>query len=123
MKIVVDKKIPFISGVLEQYAEVVYLDGHQITKEEIRDADALIVRTRTKCNKDLLKGTKVRFIASATIGFDHIDTAYCKANNITWTNSPGCNSSSVQQYIAPPSFTSRKSFNLNLPGRLSESSA
>lgn len=100
MKIVVDRKIPYIEGVLEPYAEVLYLEGSVISRAELLDADALVVRTRTKCNKKLLSGTRVRFIASATIGFDHIDTAYCQAHDIAWTNAAGCNSSSVQQYIA-----------------------
>ena len=100
MKIVVDKKIPFIHGVLERHADVVYLEGREISRRDLLDADALIVRTRTKCNKELLEGTSVCFIASATIGFDHIDTAFCKAKKIFWTNAAGCNSSSVQQYIA-----------------------
>ncbi|MCX6144203.1 MAG: 4-phosphoerythronate dehydrogenase PdxB [Ignavibacteriales bacterium] len=100
MKIVVDKKIPFINGVLEKYAEVVYLEGREISRSDLLNADALIVRTRTKCNKELLEGTPVRFIASATIGFDHIDTAFCESKKIFWTNAAGCNSSSVQQYIA-----------------------
>lgn len=99
-KVVVDRKIPFIEGVLEKHAEVVYLEGNQISKESVRDADALIVRTRTKCNRELLEGTSVRFIATATIGYDHIDTAFCESHNITWTNAAGCNSSSVQQYVA-----------------------
>ena len=59
----------------------------------------MITRTRTLCNRDLLEGTSVRFIASATIGYDHIDTAYCREKGIGWTNAPGCNSSSVEQYI------------------------
>lgn len=117
MKIVIDKKIPFINGVLEPYAEVVYRDGREITREELRDADALIVRTRTKCNADLLKGTKVRFIASATIGYDHIDTAFCVANNVTWTNSAGCNSSSVQQYIAAALIHLAEEFQFELAGK------
>ena len=100
MKIVVDKKIPFINGVLEKYADVVYLEGREISRGDLLDADALIIRTRTKCTKDLLEGTSVRFIASATIGYDHIDTAFCDAQKIFWTNAAGCNSSSVQQYIA-----------------------
>ena len=100
MKIVVDRKIPFIKGVFEPHARVVYLEGKEISRIDLLDADALVVRTRTKCTEKLLSGTKVRFIASATIGFDHIDTAYCEANGITWTNAAGCNSSSVQQYIA-----------------------
>jgi erythronate-4-phosphate dehydrogenase len=104
MKIVVDRNIPFIQGVLEKYAEVVYRDGREISRNDVLDADALIVRTRTKCNRYLLEGSAVRFIASATIGYDHIDTAFCQANNIFWTNAAGCNSSSVQQYIAAALF-------------------
>jgi erythronate-4-phosphate dehydrogenase len=100
MKVVIDKDIPFIQGVLEKYAQVVYLPGSGISRNDVADADALIVRTRTKCNEKLLNGTKVRFIASATIGFDHIDTEFCKTHNIQWTNAKGCNSSSVRQYIA-----------------------
>jgi len=100
MKIVADDKIPFLKGILEPYAEVIYMPGDKITRTDIIDADALIIRTRTKCNKNLLEGTKVKFIATATIGFDHIDTTYCEKNGIFWTNAAGCNSSSVMQYIA-----------------------
>ena len=71
-----------------------------MTAETVRDADALIVRTRTRCDEKLLKGSKVKFIASATIGYDHIDAEYCRANNIRWTNAPGCNAVSVAQYLA-----------------------
>jgi len=63
------------------------------------DANALLIRTRTKCNATLLEGTAVKFIATATIGYDHIDADYCKSKEITWVNVPGCNSASVQQYI------------------------
>lgn len=99
MKIVADDKIPFLKGVLEPFAEVVYVPGKGITNEIIKDADALLIRTRTKCKEELLKNTSVKFIGTATIGFDHIDTLYCDANGIKWTNAPGCNSSSVHQYI------------------------
>jgi erythronate-4-phosphate dehydrogenase len=100
MKIVADDKIPFLNGALEPHAEVVYIPGKQIDRETLKDADALLIRTRTKCTETLLTGTSVRFIGTATIGFDHIDTHYCKKSRIKWTNAPGCNSSSVQQYIA-----------------------
>jgi erythronate-4-phosphate dehydrogenase len=99
LKIVIENKIPFIQGVLEPFANVEYLSSQEITNSNIKDADALIVRTRTKCNKQLLENTAVKFIATATIGFDHIDTNYCLGNNIKWTNAPGCNSKSVEQYI------------------------
>ena len=82
MKIVCDDKIPFLRGVLEPYAEVVYLPGKQTTAEVVKDADAVITRTRTICNEALLKDSAVKVIATATIGFDHIDTAWCEAHGI-----------------------------------------
>ena len=100
IKIVADDKIPFLKGVLEPFADVIYLPPKEISRETVKDADALLVRTRTKCNADLLENLSVKFIATATIGFDHIDGAYCDANKIRWMSAPGCNSSSVQQYIA-----------------------
>ena len=100
MKIVCDDKIPFLRGVLEPFAEVVYLSGRQTTPEVVRDADAIITRTRTKCDAALLAGSSVRVIATATIGFDHIDTAWCESHGILWQNAPGCNSWSVKQYIS-----------------------
>lgn len=100
MKVIVDNKIPYIKGNIEKIAEeVVYLPGQAFTKEEVKDADALIVRTRTLCNRDLLEGSRVKFIATATIGFDHIDTDYCSEAGIAWTNCPGCNAGSVEQYV------------------------
>ncbi|MEI7423751.1 MAG: 4-phosphoerythronate dehydrogenase PdxB [Prolixibacteraceae bacterium] len=100
MRIVVDDKIPYIQGALEPFAEVVYLPGSKTTAEVVKDADAIITRTRTICNESLLSGSKVKIIASATIGYDHIDTDYCEKAGIKWTNAPGCNAKSVEQYIA-----------------------
>lgn len=99
MRVLVDKYVPFLSGVLEPYAEVQYLEPEEFTPERVSEADALIVRTRTKCNAALLEGSKVRFIATATIGFDHIDRAYCASHGIYWTNSPGCNAQAVCDYV------------------------
>jgi erythronate-4-phosphate dehydrogenase len=99
LKIVCDDKIPFIKGALEPYAEIVYLPGAKTGRAELKDADAVITRTRTRCDASTLDGTAVKFIATATIGYDHIDTEYCAGKGIFWTNAPGCNSSSVAQYI------------------------
>jgi erythronate-4-phosphate dehydrogenase len=114
MKIVADDKIPFLKGALEPFADVVYLPGQDISREHLMDADALLTRTRTKCNEKLLKGTHVKFIATATIGFDHIDTEWCERNGIYWTNAPGCNSGSVYQYIASTLITLAQKHNFNL---------
>lgn len=99
MKVLIDKYIPFIKGVLESYAEVHYLEPEEFTPARVHDADALIIRTRTKCNAALLDGSRVRFIATATIGFDHIDRDYCAAHDIYWANCPGCNAQAVCDYI------------------------
>lgn len=100
MKVIVDNKIPYIAGEIEKIADkVVYLPGDAFTKEEVKEADALVVRTRTHCNRELLEGSQVKFIVTATIGFDHIDTEYCHEAGISWTNCPGCNAGSVEQYI------------------------
>jgi erythronate-4-phosphate dehydrogenase len=105
MKVIIDDKIPYIKGALEPFAEVVYLPGNRTTPDVVRDAEALITRTRTICNEWLLSGSSVKFIATATIGYDHIDTDYCRNAGIAWTNAPGCNAGSVAQYIASALFT------------------
>ncbi len=117
MKIIADDRIPFLQGVLEPYAEVIYMPGKQITNRILKDADALLTRTRTKCTESLLKGTKVKFIGTATIGFDHIDTHFCEKNRIFWTNAPGCNSWSVQQYMAAVLLKIAAEFRFSLKGK------
>ena len=100
MLIVIDNAIPYIEGILEPYSEVIYLPAKEITTEIVRNADALIVRTRTKCNRALLEGSTVKFIATATIGTDHIDQEYCKERGIALCSAPGCNARGVLQWVA-----------------------
>lgn len=100
MRVLIDSAIPFLRGVLEPYADVAYLRGEEFTAEAVRGADALIIRTRTRCNRALLEGSKVQFIATATIGFDHIDIDYCRAHNIAISTSAGCNARGVLQWVA-----------------------
>lgn len=100
MHIVIDSNIPFIKGSLDSMEIVEYLPYEEITNVKLRDAYAIVIRTRTKCDRQLLEGTKVRFIASTTAGFDHIDTQYCANHNIKWTNAPACNALAVTHYIA-----------------------
>jgi erythronate-4-phosphate dehydrogenase len=99
VKVTVDSDIPFIKGLLEPFAEVQYLKGSDIKRDLIADSDALIIRTRTKCNSELLSGSKVKFIASATIGSDHVDLEWCKESGIYFTNAAGCNAWGVVQYV------------------------
>jgi erythronate-4-phosphate dehydrogenase len=117
MKIIVDNKIPYIKGVFEPYTKVVYLPGSETTAEVVKDADALVTRTRTLCNEEVLKGSKVKFIATATIGFDHIDVEYCRQAGIEWANAPGCNAESVNQYLASALFSYAQRKELALEGK------
>ena len=99
IKIVIDDAIPFIQGVFEPYAEVVYKGGRDISKEDLIDASALVTRTRTRCDAALLDGTAVKFIATATIGTDHIDHEYCDRRGIVVRNAAGCNAGGVMNYV------------------------
>lgn len=97
--IVIDDAIPFIRGVFESCAEVCYLNGADISCKDVATADALIIRTRTRCDASLLEGSRVRMIATATIGTDHIDLKYCSERGIKVCNAPGCNAGSVAQWV------------------------
>ena len=117
IRIVADRNIPFLAGVFEPYADVAYIDGSDISRENVRDADALIIRTRTKCNASLLDGSSVSMIATATIGTDHIDFPYCAAHGIEVHNAEGCNAGGVMQYVFSALYgtASRKSIKLDSP--------
>ena len=99
MKIVVDEAIPFIKDRLPQEIDVTFLPGNKITAEDVAEADALLVRTRTVCNESLLGSSKVRLIGTATIGTDHIDKPWCEKKGITVKSAPGCNAPGVAQYV------------------------
>lgn len=102
MTIVVDAHIPYlVEAVRNAWPEVDIfpLESEQIDAEAVRQADVLVVRTRTRVNEALLAGSSVRLVCTATIGYDHIDTAYCEAHGIRWMACPGCNAQAVCDYI------------------------
>ena len=98
-QVVIDKGIPFLEGVFPPEIEVLLLSPEEITAQTVREADALFVRTRTQISKGLLEGSRVRFVATATIGFDHIDKDYCREAGIHWVSCPGCNAQAVCDYV------------------------
>ena len=115
MKFVIDRAIPFVEGVFEPYgAEVLYKDGPEIVREDLLDADALVIRTRTRCDTALLKGTAVKLIATATASMDNIDQKWCKEHGIYVQNASGCNAGGVTNYVFSALFgtASRKSISL-----------
>lgn len=107
-KIVIESHIPYVGNAFAGVADTTFLPPERITPEAVRDADALIVRTRTRCDAALLDGSRVRFVATATIGTDHIDLGYCRDNGIEVVSAPGCNAPAVAQYVWASVFTLRR---------------
>ncbi len=100
-RLMIEGSIPYMREIkgLEQFEAVDYIENAELTAEHLKDTDAMIVRSITKCNENLLRGTKVQFIATATAGFDHIDKDYCSAHQIDWQSAKGCNAIAVAQYV------------------------
>jgi len=99
MLFVIDNSIPFIQGVFEHYADIVYKRGDQICNEDVLEADALIVRSHTRCDRSLLEGSKLKIIATSSIGMDHIDLPYCSEHCIFVQNASGANAGGVMNYV------------------------
>ena len=100
MKLVIDRAIPFIEGVFEPYADtVVYKDGSAICRDDLTDADAMVIRSRTRCDETLLRGTAVKIISTATIGTDHIDSLYCNDHSILTRKADGVSAGGVMNYV------------------------
>lgn len=98
-KVIIESHIPEVPQWLSEEFEVVRLDPELITPGSVAGADALVVRTRTKCDASLLEGSGVEFVATATIGTDHIDLGYCRSHGIEVASAPGCNAPAVAQYV------------------------
>ena len=102
MTIVCDQHIPFLVEAVRAFWPHVHIypmESEQITNTSLREADVLVVRTRTHIDEALLHGSRVKMVCTATIGYDHIDTAYCETHGIEWMSCPGCNAQAVCDYI------------------------
>ena len=102
MKIVVDKDIPFLADAVHQgwpNVDVLPMESSEIDACAVQDADVLVVRTRTRVDEALLSDSNVQMVCTATIGYDHIDTAWCERHGIRWMSCPGCNAQAVCDYI------------------------
>jgi len=110
MKIVADENIVSLAELFAPHGEVISLPGRKITAADVKDADVLLVRSVTKVNKDLLQGSRVRFVGSCTIGTDHLDLPWLEKNKIHWEYAPGCNAHAVVDYV----ITSLFALNLNV---------
>lgn len=99
MKIIADRAIPFLQHYFAPFGDIVALDGRAIGPIDVRDADALLVRTVTRVHAELLDGSSVRFVGSPTSGIDHLDTRFLDTSGIAWAAAPGCNARSVAEYV------------------------
>jgi erythronate-4-phosphate dehydrogenase len=89
----------------------------EISREHLLDADALVVRSKTKINRELLEGTSVKFVGTATAGTDHIDAAYLASRGIYWSAAPGCNANSVSEYLVAALLVLRRRHGFDLEGK------
>jgi erythronate-4-phosphate dehydrogenase len=99
MKLVVDENISFGKKAFSEFGEIIFAHGREISNDMLKDADALITRSITRVNKELLSGTKIKFVGTATIGTDHIDLNYLQENSIAFSSAAGCNSNAVKEYV------------------------
>jgi erythronate-4-phosphate dehydrogenase len=99
MKLMIDDAVWGFKEIFSDFGEIITLPGREIDRQSLLDCEILIVRSRTKVNKELLEGTKVQFVGSTVAGLDHIDEAYLQANNITFASAQGCNANAVAEYV------------------------
>ncbi len=99
MKTVVAETVMLGREAFETLGEVVVVPDRQIGPQHLADADALIIRSKTKATAELLEGSPIRFVGTATAGFEHIDFQWLEKMDIGWCASPGCNAASVADYI------------------------
>ncbi|MHC4462971.1 MAG: 4-phosphoerythronate dehydrogenase [Planctomycetota bacterium] len=117
MKIVADENIPFVAECFSSIGEVEVVSGREIMPSVVGDADILLVRSVTWVGADLLAGSKVRFVGTATIGFDHIDIEYLSRNNIGFASAPGSNANSAAEYVIAALLNVGQKYNLDLQGK------
>ena len=117
MKIVADANIPFVKECFCSIGEVTVVGGREITPSVVADAEALLVRSITPVDEKLLAGSKVRFVATATIGFDHVDIDFLRRNNIGFASAPGSNANSAAEYVIAGLLDIGQKYALDLEGR------
>jgi erythronate-4-phosphate dehydrogenase len=117
MKIIADENIPYVAECFSSIGEVEVVPGREITPGVIADVDILLVRSITPVGADLLAGSKVRFVGTATIGFDHMDIEYLSRNNIGFASAPGSNANSAAEYVIAGLLNIAKRYSIDLEGK------
>ncbi len=117
MKIIADANIPFAARCFSSVGEVEVVGGREIGPSVVRDADIVLVRSITRVDSDLLAGSKVRFVGTATIGFEHIDAEYLSRSNIGFASAPGSNANSAAEYVIAALLNIAKQYSIDLDGK------
>ena len=117
VKIISDANIPFVADCFSSIGEVEIFSGRQITADVVADADCLLVRSVTRVDSDLLAGSRVRFVGTTTIGFDHIDIEYLVRNNVGFASAPGSNANSAAEYVVAALLEIGQRYNIRLEGK------
>ena len=117
MKIIADANIPFVAECFSSIGKVEVIPANQITPAVVANADILLVRSVTQVNSTLLAESSVRFVATATIGFEHIDIEYLSENNIGFASAPGSNANSVAEYVIAGLLEAAKKYEFELKGK------
>lgn len=113
MKLIIDDACYAYDEIFSQFGEIVTMAGRDINTVSVKDADVLIVRSRTKVNEELLKGSSVKFVGSTVAGLDHVDEDYLQANNIEFFSAQGCNSMAVAEFVIATILNLAKKHNFN----------
>jgi len=99
MLIVADENIPLLDSFFGDMGEIRRVSGRSMSGEDVRDADILLARSVTRVNRELLEGSRVRFVGTTTIGTDHVDLDWLEQAGIRFSAAPGCNANSVAEYV------------------------
>jgi erythronate-4-phosphate dehydrogenase len=117
MNIIVDQNIRAAEATFGAHARLRFLDGRAIRNEHLRDAEALVVRTATRVDETLLRGTPVGFVGTTSIGTDHLDLGFLQRQGIAWANAPGCNADAAAQYTLAMAWLACERLGRSLAGR------
>lgn len=117
IKIVADPNIPFVQQCFSHLGSVRLIPGRQMTRQDLRDAQVLLVRSVTRVDQRLLDGTSIRFVGTATIGFEHVDIDYLNSRGIAFASAPGSNANSVAEYVVAALLELGQRYEMTLKGR------
>ena len=99
MKIVADENLAFTEYFFADFGEIQQAAGRTLTHADVQAAEALLVRSVTQVNEQLIQDTKLKFVGSATIGTDHLNITALEKHHIAWSNAAGCNAQAVAEYV------------------------